>query len=93
MSRRALVLGCAVVAFARRDSPTESPTQLDPTVLSSAELLSVTLNPGDIIVLDQDAFGGPGGIIKVDPITGTQDIISSGSVLISRAAVFSENQP
>ena len=46
---------------------------------------------GDIIVSD---FGGsfnvpePGSIIKVDPITGAQTIISSGGLLIDPAGIF-----
>ena len=52
--------------------------------------LAVTLEPGDLIVADVNgAFGGYGGsspsgsgrIIKVDPDTGAQTIISSGNLL------------
>jgi len=52
--------------------------------------LAVTLTPGDLIVADfNGAFGshsgnsplGSGRILKVDPITGAQTMISSGSFL------------
>ena len=33
---------------------------------------------GDLLVADQEAFGGPGGAIRVDPATGTQTTVSSG---------------
>src|SRR5207249_1950114 len=33
---------------------------------------------GDVIVADQNAFGGQGGIIRVNPSTGAQTTISSG---------------
>lgn len=39
---------------------------------------AVTLNPGDVLVADSDAFGGMGGVIRVDPVTGAQTLISSG---------------
>lgn len=39
--------------------------------------LAVAAN-GDIFVADSAAFGGGGGIIKVDPVTGQQTVISSG---------------
>jgi hypothetical protein len=39
----------------------------------------VTLNPGDILVSDRSAFGGGGGIIRVDPVTGTQTLVSAAS--------------
>lgn len=39
---------------------------------------AVTLNSGDVLVADSDAFGGMGGVIRVDPVTGAQTPISSG---------------
>ncbi len=42
---------------------------------------AVTLKPGDIIVVDANSFGGRGGVIKVDPITGVQEVISSAGDL------------
>src|ERR1041384_1508794 len=36
------------------------------------------LAPGDIVVSDADAFGGGGGIIKVDPTSGAQTSLASG---------------
>ena len=38
---------------------------------------AVTLNPGDILVADLNAFGGPGAIFRVHPTTGAQTIVSS----------------
>ncbi|MBI2455849.1 MAG: PEP-CTERM sorting domain-containing protein [candidate division NC10 bacterium] len=40
---------------------------------------AVTLNPGDILVADANAFSGfTGGIIRVNPTTGAQTTVSSG---------------
>jgi hypothetical protein len=54
----------------------------------ATSVLAVTLVPGDLIVSDfNGAFGGPigtpygGRIIKVDPDTGAQTMISSGGLL------------
>jgi sugar lactone lactonase YvrE len=47
-------------------------------LVSSGVALGVTLNPGDILVADPDALGGGGAIIRVDPHTGSQTIVSSG---------------
>jgi sugar lactone lactonase YvrE len=38
----------------------------------------LTLNPGDILVSDYEAFGGGGGVLRVDPVTGAQTVVSSG---------------
>jgi hypothetical protein len=35
--------------------------------------------PGDILVADASAFGGAGGIIRVDPATGARTTVSDGS--------------
>jgi streptogramin lyase len=50
------------------------------TLLAPAS--AVTLAPGDILVSDYSAFGsqqatGPGGVIRVDPTSGAQTVISS----------------
>ncbi len=50
--------------------------------LGAGESAAVALNPGDIIVADYDAFGGPGGVIRVDPVTGAQTTISSGGSFV-----------
>ena len=46
-----------------------------------ANVAAITLNPGDIIVADENAFGNVGAIFKVDPACGPlprpQEIISS----------------
>jgi len=34
---------------------------------------------GSILVVDQDAFGGPGGVIRVDPATGARTTVSESS--------------
>ena len=37
---------------------------------------------GDIVVTDVAAFGGSGGIIRVDPVTGFQTTVSSGGFFV-----------
>jgi hypothetical protein len=57
--------------------------------LAPASAGGVTLRPGDIIIADQDAFGGfDGGIIRVDPLTGRQTAVSSNE--ISSADLFQD---
>jgi hypothetical protein len=46
--------------------------------LLAGELAALTLDPGDLLVVDHGAFGGGGGIIRVDPATGTQTVLASG---------------
>jgi YVTN family beta-propeller protein len=36
------------------------------------------LSPGDLLAVDVNAFGGSGGIIQVNPVTGEQTVIASG---------------
>src|SRR6266508_4141548 len=40
-----------------------------------------------LVVADQQAFGGGGGLIRVDPVTGQQTEISAGGFFINPAAV------
>ncbi len=35
---------------------------------------------GTVLVADADAFGGPGGVIRVDPVTGAQTKVSAGGL-------------
>jgi hypothetical protein len=44
---------------------------------------AVPINPGDILVADRDAFGGPEAVIHVDPVTGVQTMITCGGLFIS----------
>lgn len=53
----------------------------------AAEGSAVTLNPGDILVSDAQAFGGTGGIIRVNPLTGAQTTVSSGGSFVDPAYV------
>ena len=51
--------------------------------MSAAAVLAVA-NPahaavGDVYVVDDEAFGGTGGVIKVDPVTGARTTISSNA--------------
>lgn len=42
--------------------------------------MGMTLDPnGDILVSDRDAFGGDGGIIRVDPVTGVRTTVSENA--------------
>src|SRR5882762_7131444 len=47
-------------------------------LFASSPVSAVTINPGDILVVDPNALGGNGGIFKIDPATGAQTIVSSG---------------
>jgi hypothetical protein len=58
------------------------------TVLSSALMpgnlfvdpIGIAVAPnGDLLVADPNAFGGNGGVIRVDPVTGSQSAVSSAS--------------
>src|SRR6266540_1747499 len=57
------------------------------TVVSSGGFFSgptgIALAPnGDLLVVDVDAFGGSGGVIRVDPATGAQTVVSSGGFFV-----------
>src|SRR5262249_39126737 len=41
-----------------------------------------TLNAGDLLISDRDAFCGRGGIIRVDPTTGAQTVVSAGGLFV-----------
>lgn len=45
------------------------------------------LQPGDLIVVDIDIFGGHGKIVKVDPTTGAQNLIASGGMFTNPRGV------
>ena len=45
---------------------------------------------GDIIVADPNAFGGGGGLIRVDPTTGFQDELASGGSFLDPVAIGRE---
>jgi sugar lactone lactonase YvrE len=47
-------------------------------LVTASDARAVTLSPGDILVSDFSAFGGTGGVIRVDPATGAQATVSSG---------------
>src|SRR3989454_3308353 len=47
--------------------------------------------PEDIIVGDRSAFGGNGGIIKVDPNTGLQTVVSSAGNFVDPVGVTVDN--
>jgi len=47
---------------------------------SSAPAGAVTLQPGDILIADQSAFGGGGAVILVDPVTGQQTVVSNNAI-------------
>ena len=59
-------------------------------LVNSGVALGVTLNRGDILVADPDALGGGGAIIRVDPHTGLQTIISSGGNFVDPYAIALE---
>ncbi|TLZ82898.1 MAG: hypothetical protein E6K11_00865 [Methanobacteriota archaeon] len=40
-----------------------------------------------ILVADEDAFGGSGGVIRVDPTTGAQTVVSSGGNFVDPVGI------
>src|SRR5256885_1756673 len=44
--------------------------------------LAQALTPGDIYVTDPNAFGGAGGVIKINPATGAQTAVSQGGLFV-----------
>ena len=47
---------------------------------SFVEPAGIALTPdGDVLVADEDAFGGPGGLIRVDSVTGARRTLSENS--------------
>ena len=42
---------------------------------------------GDIVVADQEAFGGPGGVIRVNPADGAQTTVSSGGSFLDPVGI------
>lgn len=49
---------------------------------------AVPINPGDILVADRDAAGGPGAVIHVNPGSGVQTVISSGGSFITANGII-----
>jgi hypothetical protein len=43
---------------------------------------AVALKRGDILVADASAVGGAGAVIRVDPLTGAQTVVSSGGLFV-----------
>jgi hypothetical protein len=54
------------------NAPAGGPALVDPTGLALAA-------NGDILVVDPNAFGGTGGVIRVDPATGARSAVSSNA--------------
>jgi uncharacterized repeat protein (TIGR01451 family) len=50
------------------------------TLYSTSAWSQVTINPGDILAVDPNAFAGSGGVIRIDPATGAQTVVSSGGL-------------
>ncbi|MGH9788108.1 MAG: hypothetical protein ACRD4U_05340 [Candidatus Acidiferrales bacterium] len=55
--------------------------------LALLETQAGALKAGDIIVVDDNAFDGRGGVIKVDPTTGAQEVISAGGMFVAPRGV------
>ncbi len=55
--------------------------------LAFGKAAAVSLNPGDILVADSSDFGGSAGVIRVDPETGAQTVVSSGGVFVNPAGI------
>ena len=52
------------------------------TTLTGLQAQAVTLNAGDILLVDEEAFGEAGGVIRVEPTTGIQTPVSSGGLFV-----------
>ena len=50
----------------------------------------MTLSPGDIVVLDREAFGFAGGVFRIDPVSGAQTTVSSGGSFVAPFGVALE---
>ena len=48
------------------------------------------LAPGTILVADRSALGGTGALISVDPLTGAQQVVSSGGDFVAPSGVAVE---
>ncbi len=62
----------ARTTVSRNTSPQGGPSFVDPVAL--------VFNPaGQLLVADRDAFGGPGGVVRVNPATGARATVSSNT--------------
>ena len=59
-------------------SQSSTPTASEVTGSNAAKM--VPLAAGELFVVDANAFGGSGGVVRVDPATGTQTVVSSGGI-------------
>src|SRR6267143_2998042 len=50
----------------------------------------VTINPGDILVTDAVGSGGGGAIVRIDPTSGAQTMVSQGGSLAQPVALAIE---
>src|SRR5581483_10808587 len=64
-----------------------SPTGPRPQPTAGLILAPPTLHPGDILVADGNAFGGNGGIIRVDPVTGEQAPVAVGGNFLDPSGI------
>jgi hypothetical protein len=55
--------------------------------LAAGKSAAVTINPGDILVADFSAFGGLGGVIRIDPNTGAQTTVASGGSFVDPVGI------
>ena len=68
--------------FGRRQSGRRTATTLFLLALAALALTSPVVahaTPGDVYVADPDAFGGNGGVIRVDPTTGARTTVSENT--------------
>jgi sugar lactone lactonase YvrE len=59
-------------------------------LVPAADAAAIALSPGDILVADQLAVGGSGGVIRVDPASGAQTTVSSGGSFVHPSGVALE---
>lgn len=59
------------------------------SALSASPAAAVTLNAGDVVLVDANSFG-TGAVYRIDPTIGAQDVISSGGLFFSPLGVALE---
>jgi len=57
---------------------------------SASAWAQVTINPGDILVTDPSAFNGHGAVLRIDPTSGAQTVVSQGGLFSRPTALAIE---
>ena len=57
---------------------------------SASAWAQVTINPGDILVTDPGAVNGHGAVLRIDPTSGAQTVVSQGGLFSRPTALAIE---